>query len=630
MFSKIEEFEARIKSKNGFWGRYYDIVKNTVGILLFTYLLMTVMEVIHLSNETAVEFFETEGCFFKILFNSVFIILLLCVFTAITRSIAIANTIVSLIIGLFCYALNVVCILTGDPLLPSDFVLAGSLDKIVSFVEIPIQRTDIFAGLILVFSIALGFVFFRKRLPSGKPMIRIPAVVLSVAAFSVLLYFFGFNHKFVYDIMPKFNVWVTAIDHKVDYMRNGALLSFIPKMGDLTAPEIEGYSKSTIEDIKKGFEDRTEFYHYDDVKPDVIVIQNEAWWDPTKLTDVHFSADPLKFYRSGEKNTYIGEMVTPVFAGGTCMPEFEYLTGFNTIFLPANCYPYIQAISSETPSLARVFGDNGYQTEAIHTFKKSFYGRNKAYKLLGFDNFTDISDMENPELMGFYVSDETMADEIIKKYESKAEDNIFIYGITMQNHGDYEKQRYAWYDIEVTSETLSGSELSGIRDFTQGVKDADEMFEQLTEYFGNVERPVVIMMYGDHLPLLGNEGSTYVNGGMIKEPGALDYKKHEELFKTPYIIWSNYDLSPEYDISEITSPQRLAMLTMRIANFKSVPWYYFLFDEFYEKYPVYSQFTIKNSEYETVDNISGEDWPMTFAYKLVQYDLIYGKKYSEK
>ena len=117
---------------------------------------------------------------------------------------------------------------------------------------------------------------------------------------------------------------------------------------------------------------------------------------------------------------------------------------------------------------------------------------------------------------------------------------------------------------------------------------------------------------------------------MIKEPGALDYKKHEELFKTPYIIWSNYDLSPEYDISEITSPQRLAMLTMRIANFKSVPWYYFLFDEFYEKYPVYSQFTIKNSEYETVDNISGEDWPTTFAYKLVQYDLIYGKKYSEK
>ena len=110
MFSKIEEFEARIKSKNGFWGRYYDIVKNTVGILLFTYLLMTVMEVIHLSNEAAVEFFETEGCFFKILFNSVFIILLLCVFTAITRSIAIANTIVSLIIGLVCYALNVVCI----------------------------------------------------------------------------------------------------------------------------------------------------------------------------------------------------------------------------------------------------------------------------------------------------------------------------------------------------------------------------------------------------------------------------------------------------------------------------------------------------------------------------------------
>lgn len=631
MFSKIEKFELQIKNKNDFWRRYFNLIKTAAGILLFTVLLMTVMGLIHTSNEFAKdEFFASDGCFFKIAFNSVFIVLLFCAFTAITRSLGIANAVVTVLLSVFSYAVNVVCIITGDPLLPSDFVLAGSLDNIVSFVELPVQKTDIAAAVIVVLSVAAGFVFFGRRLPSGKPKLRIPAVVLSVAAFSVLLYFFGFNHKFVYDILPKFNVWVTATDHKEDYVRNGALLSFIPKMGDLTAPKIEGYSKAAIDDIKKGFKDRNEFYHYDDVKPDVIVIQNEAWWDPTKLTDVHFSADPLEYYRSGAERTYTGEMITPVFAGGTCMPEFEYLTGFNTIFLPANCYPYIQAITSDTPSIARVFGGNGYQTEAIHTFKKSFYGRNKAYNFMGFDNFTDVSDIENPEQMGFYVSDREMANEIIRKYESRTKDNIFIYGITMQNHGDYEKPRYGWHDIEVTSETLSADELSGIRDFTQGVRDADRMFRQLTEYFADSERPVVIMMYGDHLPLLGNEGSTYVSGGMIKDGGAFDYKKHEELFKTPYIIWSNYDLSPEYNIAEIMSPQTLSMLTMRLANFKSVPWFYFLFDEFYEKYPVYSRFVVKNSAFETVDNISDEDWATTFAYKLVQYDLIYGKKYSEK
>lgn len=631
MFSKIESLESGLKKKSSFWNKYYDIIKYAAGIIFFTVLLMTANEIIHVSNGPAKEmFFGTDGCFFKLAFNSVFIILLLIVFSALFRSLAIANMIVAPVIALFSFALNVVCIITGDPLLPSDFLLAGNLDNIVSFVELPVQRADIAAGLIVILSVAVGFMFFGKRFPKGKNYIRIPAFVISAAIFSVMMYFFGFNHTFRYDILPKFGVYVTATEHKADYMRNGALLSFVPKMGDLSAPKIEGYSQNSIKEIKDGFKERDGFYHYDDVKPDVIVIQNEAWWDPTKLENVSFSSDPLEYYRSGAERTYTGEMITPVFAGGTCMPEFEYLTGFNTMFLPANCYPYIQAITSDTPSIARVFKENGYRTEAIHTFKKSFYGRNKAYKFMGFDNFTDISDMEDPEIRGFYVSDRDMADEIIKKYENASGENIFIYGITMQNHGDYEKTRYGWHEINVKSDTLSESELSGLKDFTQGVRDADVMFRQLTEYFENAERPVVVMMYGDHLPLLGNEGSTYVSGGMIENDGTFDYKKHEDLFKTPYIIWSNYDLSTEYEIPEVMSPQKLSVLTMRIANFDYVPWYWYLFDEFYSKYPVYSQYVIKNGNYETVSNISDADWPTARSYKLVQYDLIYGKKYSEK
>ena len=87
----------------------------------------------------------------------------------------------------------------------------------------------------------------------------------------------------------------------------------------------------------------------------VIIIQNEAWWDPAQMPEVTYSEDLLSGIRSLKKNTVKGTFLSPVYAGGTCMPEFEVVTGIPTYFLPSSAYPYTQYITDQTPSIVSVY-----------------------------------------------------------------------------------------------------------------------------------------------------------------------------------------------------------------------------------------------------------------------------------
>src|SRR5690606_13246157 len=40
----------------------------------------------------------------------------------------------------------------------------------------------------------------------------------------------------------------------------------------------------------------------DGVKPDIIVVLSETFWDPTIIEDIEFSQDPLPFFHTLQKN----------------------------------------------------------------------------------------------------------------------------------------------------------------------------------------------------------------------------------------------------------------------------------------------------------------------------------------
>lgn len=621
-----------------FFKKRFEAVKNSrvdiKGFLLSGFFVFLSLEIMHLTYGLSIVKFFTGGSFLlKWLLSYLFILGIEAGLLVLIRKLSVVNIITSVFFFILSFANEVVCTITGDPLLPTDLLLIKNVGNIASFVKIPFRIADGIALAILIFSC----VYFVKRSKKREKLnVKLPAkiaiTVLGAVYCITSFYLTSISRSFRHDFMNRHNIQIAAFDPKSNFLENGVILTFFPRIGDIIIEKPENYSKETMAEIKEKYS-QTEFVSEksDTQKPNIIAIQNEAWWDPSLIPNAQFSQDPLPTYRELLKEGKAGELVSPVFAGGTCMPEFEFLTGFTTRFLPTSVYPYIQSITSPTPSLASSFKENGYATVAFHTYKKNFYGRNKAYPLMGFDEFVGVDDMENPEKKGWYVSDSVMADDIIKMYEEKESDRLFLFGVSMQNHGGYEAQRYDSYDIEVTSEDIDEKDLQGLKDFTQGAYDADMMFKKLMDYFENVTEPAILVMYGDHLPLLGTDGSTYRDGGfVVGDDGTFKTYKYEQLYHTPYVIWANYDLGNDFSLPKEISAGNLGLQIAKLASLDSYPWYFSFLEDFYKEYPVYEITAMKNKSYERVKKLTEKYEKTAKEFELIEYDIINGKKYSYK
>ena len=75
--------------------------------------------------------------------------------------------------------------------------------------------------------------------------------------------------------------------------------------------------------------------------------------------------------------------------------------------------------------------------------------------------------------------------------------------------------------------------------YTEGVRDADAMLGQLTDYFVQRVEPVVLVFYGDHLPYLGDNQKGYAELG--SEVSISENEREDILcsYKTPYVLWAN-------------------------------------------------------------------------------------------
>ena len=98
-------------------------------------------------------------------------------------------------------------------------------------------------------------------------------------------------------------------------------------------------------------------------KPNIIVIMNEAFSDPSVLGDFTTNEDYMPFVHSlldGADNTISGHLNVSVKGGNTANTEFEYLTGASMAFLPYGSIPYQQYVKKETPSMASYLSSLGW------------------------------------------------------------------------------------------------------------------------------------------------------------------------------------------------------------------------------------------------------------------------------
>lgn len=358
--------------------------------------------------------------------------------------------------------------------------------------------------------------------------------------------------------------------------------------------------------------------------PNIVVIMNESWWNTDNIQSdrITFSRDPMGPYKALADRCSMGYVTSPVCGGGTLRPEIEFLTGLNTKYYNTDAV-YAKLRGHRIPSVADYFNGLGYETVAVHPYYGTFYGRETAYKDMGFDQMIFEDDMLYKDSYTRYISDESLAKEIIALSRRQIGAPKFIWAVSIANHIkvlDYHKEPAADYDypIEMSVEDgrLGEEDYDTTVNYVNGIYLANLAFAQLADYYSTAEQPTVLMMFGDHSPYFSVETLNAFGLGEGEE-GA-----KERLYSTPVIVWSNVSRE-KLDFSG----ESMYYLPMMLIDYAGLPDSDMTRILRYERtcFQTNSPNFVRNASGEIIREGTGEQIRALSHYKTVQYDILEGE-----
>ncbi|XEC93689.1 LTA synthase family protein [Paenibacillus tarimensis] len=414
----------------------------------------------------------------------------------------------------------------GEPLLPWDLKLGGEAFDVASFFS---MQSIAYTLLPILVAAAIGLAIIWK-IP--RPVYGMKQrLTLAVAGLLLLSGLFGGTMK----AKRMFDLQTITWDQSMNYNQNGMFVGYLLNAQWMDVKTPAGYTKEAIDTITKEI-DRHAPTGSGSVSPNVIMVMSEAFWDPTVMEQVEYSRDPIPFFRSLSETSTSGQMLAPVYGGGTVNTEFEALTGFSTNFIPAGSIAYSNYVRTPQDSLASILKRQGYEATAIHTYHNWFYRRNEVYKLLGFDRFISAEFFNNPEKKRGYISDRELSERIISEVKA-TEGPDFIYAVSMQNHGPYAPDKNSESPVRISGD-LSEKAVGILETYAGALSDADDSLRILVEAFENSGEPTVIVFFGDHLPMLGEEYGVYREAGYFQD--GTHFEDYLKMHSVPFVIWNNF------------------------------------------------------------------------------------------
>ena len=517
------------------------------------------------------------------------IILIVCLvimtFTANWRSALIVGT---FLLMLLCIANGFIFQFRGKELAPLDFL---SLKTAASVAEKYVPKLT----LSMLCGIAgwLWTVFMLFAIPKFPNIVKISPIKVRLACLAadlvlVLLLFLSTGGI-------KIKLWDSQ-----GTRINGYFLNFFLELRDSTVDKPNNYSPNRVKEI---FEKHTEpvsdtntapektetviennevkiekpqmtvesnvVRNDEDAKPNIIVIMNESFADFRVLGDNLRTNIPVTpFIDSLTENTVKGYAMSSVYGGNTANSEFEFLTGHSMAFLPDNSVPYQQYINDEIYSLPWVLRSNGYKCISTHPYLESGWSREHIYPRLGFVESTFIDDYTDPEIIREYVSDRETFEFVIDSLKRDESDKpMFIFGITMQNHGGYS---YKEEDF-IPTVSLEGyrNEYPTVEQYLTLANITDSAVEYLITELDKFSEDTIVMFFGDHFPGLNHNFFEEVHGGDLKT-----LEERMLLYKVPFFMWANFDIDEKEDVN--TSLNYLSVDLLRTADITFPPFYEFL------------------------------------------------------
>ncbi len=401
-----------------------------------------------------------------------------------------------------------------SPLSAIDFAIL-QLDW--SFIGIYMSVPMFILLVVAVVLLLVGLVLLYRRSPrsSAQPrrgILTLCILILSIAFLPELPVSAGFGG----------NAYTDVINLTEQY---GFVYTFSRSLIDVGIDCPEDYSARRIHAIAKDVLDTETNASVD--TPNILFLQLESFFDVAHLQDVEFSEDPVPFFRQMKANGPSGFFTAPSVGAGTANTEFEVMTQMNVHDFGTGEYPYKTLLQNNTcESIAYNLKDLGLSTHVLHNNTATFYDRDKVFSKLGFDSFTSIEYMNNVEYNEIgWAKDSILTEEILDLLAS-TDTRDLIYTISVQPHGAYPQ------DSETaTIEVVSGVEDEALRGeleyYATQLKEVDDFLRALTEALGALDEPVVLVVYGDHMPSLAIDETMLDDGS---------------LYTTEYAVWANFEL----------------------------------------------------------------------------------------
>ena len=353
-------------------------------------------------------------------------------------------------------------------------------------------------------------------------------------------------HVTLIDYYHALNITVYTWRPLESYYRQGFIPTFISSAQTIKPPRPKGYSveaaKQLEDELASQYDasegasaSRTEAVtQFGQEKPTVIAIMNETFADLSIYQNMHAGYEGPQFFKSLSDTLARGTLYVSAYGGGTCNTEFEFLTGNSMAHLGSGVYPYTIYDLQETPNLARQFKELGYTTTAMHPNHGTNWNRENVYAGFGFDEFLTIEDFAGADQLRGMVTDEATYDKILELLKSN-DDPQFIFDVTMQNHSGYntgllpaDKQLNLSIDGQVDAE---------VNEYLSLIEESDRALERFVAQLRELDRPVVLVFFGDHQPFFPDE---YNDKWFSGEDGATHAMR---LWQTDYIVWANYDVA---------------------------------------------------------------------------------------
>ncbi|MDD6187960.1 MAG: LTA synthase family protein [Clostridiales bacterium] len=406
-----------------------------------------------------------------------------------------------------------------DPFLFADVTAIGTALKVSGNYDISLDSRLLFCILCVAAGTLFLAFFVRGHIRARSRLIGAAAVLISIWPLSKI-----YLSENIYVNKTRNYEYANQWSATQVYITRGFVYPFLHSIPDAFPEKPDGYSTAAAQEILSAYE-------YENIPKDkkvnVISIQLEAFSDLERIGFTGISEEVYAQYHALEAESYTGNLLTNVFAGGTIDTERGFITGYYTQ----------DNYRKDAGSYIRYFNEQGYFTEGSHSCYDWFYNRKNINTYLGFDRYWFLENRYG-EMAGGIAADDILIPDILALYQARDKSvPYFSFSVTYQGHGPYSTDSLTRGDGHWNGEYEDEATYYILNNYLASVKNTSENLVLLTDALRFDAEPVVLLLYGDHKPWLGYSNSVYgeqnINLDTATQEGFYNY------FGTRYMIWAN-------------------------------------------------------------------------------------------